>query len=174
MHATVCTSTHYDTFMSHTETWLPVVGFEGHYEVSDQGRVKTLKTDVATGGRILKPQVIARYYYVGLWKNGKLKQSRLHRLVLLAFVGPCPEGMECLHGPGGKFDNRLSNLRWGTKSENMQDHVASGLHHEASKTHCEYDHPFDDENTYVRPDGRGRGCKQCQKERNNGRRKVLT
>lgn len=43
------------------------------------------------------------------------------RLVLEAFVGPCPEGMECCHGPGGCEDNRPSNLRWDTRQSNIED-----------------------------------------------------
>lgn len=54
--------------------------------------------------------------------EGKIrKRFYIHRLVLLAFVGPCPEGMEACHNNGRPEDNRLSNLRWGTRSENHLD-----------------------------------------------------
>ena len=152
------------------ERWRPVPGYEGKYEVSDQGRVKTLLTDKAKGGRVLKLQTYSGYAYAGLWMNGKLKQCRVHRLVLSAFVGPCPPDQECLHGPGGKLDNRLTNLRWGTKSENANEAVQRG--ERVTKTHCPQDHPYDEINTYVRPDGKGRGCRQCMLERNRRYRDV--
>jgi hypothetical protein len=50
----------------------------------------------------------------------------VHRLVLITFVGPCPDGMECLHGPGGKTDNSLANIRWGTPIENAADKIRDG------------------------------------------------
>jgi hypothetical protein len=154
------------------ERWLPVVGYEGKYLVSDQGRVKSLMTDKAKGGRVLKQRTYSRYRYAGLWMNGRLKQCRVHRLVLSAFVGPCPEGMEALHGEGGALDNRLANLRWGTRSENMREQVAAGNHNEARKTHCVNGHPFNDRNTYMRPDGKGRACRQCMLDRNREYRDV--
>lgn len=49
------------------------------------------------------------------------KTFRVHRLVLLAFVGPCPEGMECRHLNGVRADCRLENLAWGTRDENVED-----------------------------------------------------
>lgn len=54
------------------------------------------------------------------------KRYYIHRLVLLAFVGPCPPGMECCHIDGNPINNRLSNLRWGTRRENMEDRVRHG------------------------------------------------
>lgn len=145
-------------------------GYEGQYEVSDLGRVRSLKTDVETGGRVLKLQPYSRYLYAGLWESGKLRYHRVHRLVLTAFVGPCPDGFEGLHGEGGPHDNRISNLKWGTKSENVKQQVTDGTHREARKTECVNGHAFDEANTYVRPDGRGRCCKRCVYLRNKARR----
>jgi hypothetical protein len=54
-------------------------------------------------------------------RGGKHRGFQLHRLVLEAFVGPCPSGMEALHGDGNGANNRLGNLRWGTHPENMAD-----------------------------------------------------
>lgn len=54
------------------------------------------------------------------------KQVRVHRLVLEAFVGPCPEGMECRHLDGNPTNNRLENLCWGSKQENMDDRSRHG------------------------------------------------
>jgi hypothetical protein len=63
------------------------------------------------------------YLYVNLTPpaGGKYKTFRVHRLVLAAFVGPCPDGMECRHLNGIKADCRLENLAWGTQEENRSD-----------------------------------------------------
>ena len=119
-----------------TEHWLPVPGWEGLYEVSDLGRVRSLPRQTMTGirgGRILKaalgghPDIQPGYPVVGLCRNGRQSHRPVHRLVLEAFVGPRPDGMECLHGPGGTFDNRWpENIRWGTRLENKADELRDG------------------------------------------------
>lgn len=58
--------------------------------------------------------------------DGRSRTSKVHRLVLDAFVGPKPPGTECCHGPGGRYDNRLENLRWGTPIENTADKADHG------------------------------------------------
>jgi hypothetical protein len=57
---------------------------------------------------------------------GRGNSQCVHKLVLLAFVGPNPPKYECLHANGDPADNRLVNLRWGTRSENIQDAVRHG------------------------------------------------
>jgi hypothetical protein len=114
-----------------TERWLPVVGYEGLYDVSDLGNVRSLPRQTVTGvhgGQVLKPWPGTRgYLYVTLSRNGKQSHRQVHRLVLEAFHGPCPEGQEGRHGPNGKLDNRASVLRWGTQSENYgADRVRDG------------------------------------------------
>lgn len=148
------------------ETWLPVIGYEGEYEVSDLGRVASLKTH---GRMVLKQQLVARYMTVGLWKGGKPKRHKVHRLVLEAFEGQCPPGLEALHGPEGRLCNWRSNLRWGTKSENMREY------HAANPVEvCVNGHNFTERNTYRRPDGKGRACRQCMLDRNRRRKGVKT
>ena len=106
------------------EVWKAIPGYEGLYMVSDHGRVKSL---LFGQEKILKQQDNGKgYLRVKLSKEKKASTLRVHRLVLTAFVGPCPEGMETLHGKGGTKDNRLSNLRWGTKLQNHQDRRADG------------------------------------------------
>lgn len=63
------------------------------------------------------------------------KTFRVHRLVLTAFVGPCPEGMECRHLNGNKTDNRLENLCWGTQEENRQDTRDHGTYKKGENHH---------------------------------------
>jgi hypothetical protein len=105
------------------EQWLNVVGFEGLYEVSNYGQVRSVKT-----GQIKKQTVgkIDKRFYLGLWINNKQKIVKPHRLVLEAFVGKCPDGMECCHNDGNAFNNHLNNLRWDTPKNNHADKVKHG------------------------------------------------
>jgi len=116
------------------ERWLPIPGFEGRYEVSDQGRVKSLSRYVNSGNgakrlipqRILKSAKIRNGYIIiclGTIKAQAASTQYIHRLVLSAFVGPCPDGMECCHNNGDPSDNRLLNLRWDTPESNRSDAV---------------------------------------------------
>ena len=68
------------------------------------------------------------YYVATIYRDDGLVRVRtVHRMVLEAFVGPCPEGMECCHEDGDKSNNRLSNLYWGTHKENSDDSVRLNL-----------------------------------------------
>lgn len=119
--------------MTATERWLPVVGFEGQYEVSDAGRVRSLDRMVAHGrgtamrrrsGQMLKPgRKPSGHMSVALGKGNSVD---VHRIVLEAFVGPCPVGQEGLHGDDDGSNNDLSNLRWGTRADNLQDAIRNG------------------------------------------------
>lgn len=154
------------------ERWLPVVGWEGLYEVSDKARVRSTKRTVERGRgtmriqpKILKTSVSHGYQVVGLWRRNRQKLSRVHRLMLEAFVGPCPDGMEACHGNGDRSDNRLDNLRWDTSGSNKYDIVKHGNHVQARKTHCPHGHPYDEENTYSPPSNpRIRYCQTCRRE----------
>ncbi len=66
------------------------------------------------------------YLVITLYQSGRKAQHYVHRLVLLAFVGPCPVGMEACHGNGNRGDNSLLNLRWDTKKANQADRVKHG------------------------------------------------
>lgn len=75
----------------------------------------------------LRHSIAGRGYHAVHVSFGKIKQKRyIHRLVLEAFVGPCPAGMECLHQDGDKSNNRIGNLRWGTSQENADDVLRQG------------------------------------------------
>jgi hypothetical protein len=113
------------------EEWRAVIGWEGFYEVSDLGRVRSLprltSTGATPGGRILKPAISGGRLMVNLCREGIAKGHRIHRLVAAAFIGPCPEGLEVCHGPGGALDNRAANLTYGTKKKNCgPDKVRDG------------------------------------------------
>ena len=112
------------------ETWKAVVDYEGLYEVSDLGNVRSLDREVASSdgrviklkGRILKqfinsngrPQVV-------LYTREKRKNRTVHSLVAEAFIGERPKGYHVLHSDGDCLNNKLSNLSYDTQSENMND-----------------------------------------------------
>ena len=141
-----------------SERWLPAPGWEDRYQVSDLGRVANLD------GHVLRvaPQH-SGHLRVALWRNNRAHLAQVHRLVLLAFVGPCPEGMETCHGNGDPTDNRVANLRWDTRSANLMDSVRHLTHAWARKTQCPSGHPYSPDNTYVNPVG-ARVCRTCKRE----------
>ena len=141
--------------------WLPVPSWEGLYEVSSAGQVRSLRSGV-----ILKPQASGfrrRYRSVWLHRNGTRKQYELQVLVAWAHIGTRPPGLETRHLDGDPTNNRLSNLSYGTASQNQYDIVDHGRHHQANKTACDSGHPFDLANTYIRREGRTgrRACRTC-------------
>jgi hypothetical protein len=114
------------------EEWRAVDDFEGSYEVSSLGRVRSLDRWItcANGqrkrlsGRMLRGGRAGRgYSRVFLGKeNGRY----VHDLVAAAFIGPKRAGMEVLHGPGGMTDNRAANLSYGTREQNAADMLRDG------------------------------------------------
>jgi hypothetical protein len=127
--------------ISADERWLPVPGFEGLYEVSDLGRVRSLDRVVPQAnrwggvshslrkGRILKPgRHAGGHLFVCLCNETGHHQIFIHRLVLMAFDRLRPDGMECRHLDGDPTNNRFDNLAWGTRLENMADRTALGEH----------------------------------------------
>lgn len=137
------------------ENWRPVVGFEGRYEVSDLGRVRSLDRRDHRGhripGRLLRQCFTGRarnYLFVGLhWGGVTLKG--VHILVLEAFVGERPSGADACHNNGIGTDNRVTNLRWDSRSANHMDKNAHGTmmrgetHHHATLTEAKVRLMFD-------------------------------
>ena len=115
-----------------------IPNYEGLYQVSNTGIVRRVGHWVENRGlgegkkyfleeMTLKPTIDRHgYYMVTLSKLGKSKVFRVHSLVMLAFVGERPTNLETRHLNSDKLDNRLENLAYGTKSENMQDAVKDG------------------------------------------------
>jgi hypothetical protein len=129
------------------ELWQPVEGYEDLYEVSDSGRVRRLTARVWVNrgngywinrkGRLLKGGLDQDGYVLHvLSKQGKTKTHKTHHLVLNAFVGPCPDGLQTRHLNGRRSDNRVSNLAWGTPAEQMEDICKHG------NRRCGPDHHF--------------------------------
>lgn len=114
--------------MEPDEIWRPVVGFEGYYSVSDQGRVRREKS-VTFGklGHILAtPDRGNGYLVVSLCRDGRKRNESVHRVVAAAFIGPA-DGQEVNHINGVKSDNRLVNLEYVTSSENQHHVYRTGL-----------------------------------------------
>ena len=122
------------------ELWQPIDGYQGLYEVSNLGRVRSLDRSVAKRGRagvmmtlrlqgkILQPQPDGgKRLFVTLSKNGKYKPTKVHKLVAAAFIGPRPEGLDINHIDGDHQNNAVSNLEYCTRSENMKHAVRLGL-----------------------------------------------
>ena len=155
------------------ERWSPVPGYDGLYEVSDQGRVKSLDrivrsrwgTDKPLRGRILQQSSQGRYLVVTLYREGKPKMFMVHHLVLLAFIGPRPDGLQGLHFDDDASNNSLGNLRWGTPADNMHDCIRNGNHWKVNITHCPRGHEYTDENTYLIPATGHRMCRTCTLEK---------
>jgi len=103
--------------------WKPAVGYEGLYEVSDIGQVRSLRR-----GTIMSLCLNSRgYTKASLVKDGIRKEVPVHRMVLLAFVGPCPDGCESRHFPDQNRANcKLSNLSWATRRVNQRDRDTNG------------------------------------------------
>lgn len=159
--------------MDISENWRSVPGHEDCYEVSDRGHVRSIDRHVVgrwglhrRRGLLLRQSVDKDgYLSVALSRNGIARTMRVHRLVLMAFVGPAPEGAEVLHRDGNPANNVVSNLSWGTSSDNAYDRVRHGTHRNSRKTHCPHGHIYDAVNT--RMDGGSRRCKTCKRRRDS-------
>lgn len=150
-----------------SEEWRPVVGFEGFYEVSNYGSVRSLDRQIGDGGRGSR---LMRGRVISLQKNKKSgylyaqicgRKMLAHRLVLEAFVGRCPDGMECCHNDSDKTNNFVGNLRWDTRYNNVQDIRAAGTHWQTRKTHCPMGHIYDATYT-INGVRQTRVCRTCQ------------
>lgn len=98
------------------ENWKPIPGWP--YEASDLGRIRNASTL-----RVLKPgKRGSRYLCVEMHgPNGEYLREYVHRLILLTFVGPCPDGHEAAHRDDIAHDNRLESLRWATRQANVSE-----------------------------------------------------
>lgn len=148
------------------EQWKPVPGWEGYYEVSDTGKVRSLPrtitrkdgVEMKVRGRELKGgKNPSGHRLVTLTRVGEPPSKVLvHRLVLEAFVGPCPDGLEGCHWDDDPSNNNLSNLRWATHQENMNDKARNW-------TVCRNGHPITPDNLHFKKNGQ-RSCKTCRQE----------
>lgn len=104
--------------------WKPLVGYEELYRISSIGDVFSLRSL-----KMLKKTINHKgYIRYQLYKNGKTINIMAHRAVLLAFIGPCPPGMQCGHLDGNPANNKLTNLKWVTPLENARHKIRHGTH----------------------------------------------
>ena len=107
------------------EEWKDIPNYEGIYQASNLGRIKSIERFDARGNRLLKEKILKLwisnngYYRVALWENSKIRNYLVHRLVYEAFNGSIPEGYEVNHINEIKTDNRLPNLNLMTCKENV-------------------------------------------------------
>ena len=122
------------------EEWRSIKGWEGFYEVSNQGRVRSLDRIVThkassyrgeqqhrKHGRVLTPTPDDfGYPMVQLYMHGERRAARVHTLVAEEFIGPCPDGHEVAHNDGNPTNGWATNLRYATRMDNLGDKVKHG------------------------------------------------
>lgn len=146
--------------------WRSIPGLQ-NYDASDDGQVRSWCPYRGLPVPHALTQTLSRGYL--LVRVGRaINPQPVHRLVMLAFVGPRPEGQEVRHLDGDPTNNRLGNLAYGTPSENSYDAIRHGTHPTASKTHCPAGHAYDEQNTYRSPRG-DRRCRACNEIRERKR-----
>lgn len=160
--------------MNDTERWLPVVGYEGYYEVSDLGRVRSLDRRIVRRGapaflrgRVLRQTTVDHgRATVSLCRDGQRDLSRVSTLVLRAFIGAPPAGFEGCHNDGDPANNHIGNLRWDSHQANMDDQFKHGTRYGISKTHCPRGHLLSAPNLVASMAKRGtRTCMACARAR---------
>ena len=122
------------------EIWKDIEGYEGKYQVSNMGRVKSLYIRFKeTGGKIIKPRISKDGYpVINLFHKGTEKHKILHRLIAQAFI-PNPENKKQVnHKDGVKTNNTLENLEWVTNQENMDHAYRTGLNKSFRENHGRY------------------------------------
>lgn len=118
-----------------TEEWRAVVGYEGLYEVSDMGRVRSLQRTARLGhsvrpvpARVLRPgQTTCGYQTCRLSDEGTVVPKLIHRVVAEAFIGTCVDGEQVNHKNGVKTDNRIENLEYLSAGDNFWHAIGAGL-----------------------------------------------
>ena len=155
------------THLANCHQWKQVKNFD-HYLVNELGEIYSHYSQ-----RLIKPWDNTKgSMQITLTKNCKAHSLLLGRIVLEAFVGDRPEGMECCHNDGNYKDCSVLNLRWGTKSSNMQDKIKHGNNWQLNKTHDKYGHEYNKLNTIIRKRG-DRECKACTRARDQIRNNQL-
>lgn len=156
--------------MNSVENWKPIPGWEGYYSASDMGRIRSEPRvmELPCGQvRAYKGKVLSQYVdpdgrcMVNLKRGHHREGRRVHQLVLEAFIGPRPAGMEVCHWDDDSTNNRLDNLRYDTSLANKRDMARNGNGNQNyNKTHCVRGHEYTPENTYIRKNG-NRDCRAC-------------
>lgn len=110
------------------EIWKDIKGYEGYYQVSNLGRIKSLQRNgTIKKDRILKPNNVKGYLQITLQKNGIKAYKKIHRIVAENFITNINNKTEVNHIDGNKHNNCIENLEWVTKSENQKHAYKLGL-----------------------------------------------
>lgn len=128
----------------HEETWKPIRTWEGYYEVSDMGRVRSLDRTIlrkgswyrgpqttTTKGKVLAPSFDTFGYpmvKLKLMSEERIELHRIHSLVMETFIGPRPDKCVVAHNDGNPKNPQLANLRYDTVAGNVADKKAHGTH----------------------------------------------
>lgn len=111
------------------EVWKDIKGYEELYQVSNTGKVKSIKRN-----KTLRPEIKEDgYLRVNLYKNGKRRHKRLNRLVAIAFLPIDNYKLQVNHKDCNKFNNKATNLEWVTDKKNKEHSVKNGLNARGSK-----------------------------------------
>ena len=116
------------------EIFKDIPGYEGDYQVSNQGRIKSFKR-YPQGKILCLKKDMCGYRQIGLSRNNKSKSVTVHSLVILAFVGKGPDGMDINHIDGDKTNNHVDNLEYCTHHKNMRHAIKSGLLDNSGENH---------------------------------------
>lgn len=165
------------------EVWKPIPGYEGLYEVSSIGRVRSLDRvstrngyQVRRRGRLKSASQKDRRHLHPTTKLtdrlGRPRSVQVHQLVALAFLGPRPDGLQVCHYNDDPTDNRVANLRYDTPAANVADSIRNGKNFKSQVTHCPRGHEYDAANTYVCKRGK-RTCRACAAERMRQKRATV-
>ena len=158
------------------EEWRDIPGYEGRYQVSNHGQVRSCDrlvphkdgTETFRKGRTLRPHKNrGGYLMVSL---GSRNNQSVHRLVAQTFIGPIPEGMLVCHWNDVPDDNRVENLRIGNYVDNGLDSIRTGKHQSCRRTHCPHGHEYTPENTYINKTSGARICRACARAQDMKRR----
>lgn len=159
------------------EEWRAIAGYEGFYEVSSSGRVRSKDRTITDSrgqvyrlpGRDMKVSSSGGgtlHQRVQLSKGGTAERFLIHRLVAQAFI-PNPEGYPIVrHLDDNPLNNQISNLAWGTHRMNKADELRNGNNANANKTHCPQGHPYDADNVFSNSAKKtSRACRTCKRAR---------
>lgn len=163
------TDTDANIYSEPSEIWADLPGYQGSYEVSDRGRIRSLTrrvprrggTTAIRQGRLLRPSLSGHSTpQFTANRDGVQERIFVHHAVLAAFVGPKPEGMIAMHRNGDPTDNRLVNLRYGTRAEVSLGARQRGTMRGLSITHCPRGHELIEPN--LSPSHAERGHRLCR------------
>lgn len=114
------------------EIWKDIKGYEGLYQISNYGNIRSIKRKNVRKDRILKSRLGSNgYYFIFLYKKSERKFFKINRLVAVAFIPNLENKPQVNHINGIKTDNRVENLEWVTARENINHALNTGLkkHH---------------------------------------------